>query len=164
MPPWFLSCPLNSFPDTTQSILSLALPLSGPGKVCWCHPGLWAPPGAGKAPAAPASPRPEEPNCLPALLETCSAGEDGSCSLRSRGLRACCFFWLATKEMRLQDASTHRHVYSSISVQPIDQCMLRAAVAGEIASPASRINNLLPLDYEPTWMLTCFQAGSANCT
>lgn len=129
-----------------------------------CDLGCAHPPGDGNAPAAPAAPRPEEPNCFPALLETCSAGEDRSWSLRIRGLRSWCFFWLATKEMRLQDASTHRHVYSSISVQLIDQCMLRAAVARGISSPASRINKLLLPDYEPTWMLTCFQAGSANCT
>lgn len=49
------------------------------------------------------------------------------------------FFWLATNEMRQQDVSSHRYIYSSISVQLIDQCMLQAAVSREMSS-ASRIN------------------------
>lgn len=51
--------------------------------------------------------------------------------------------------MRQQDASSHRYIYSSISVQLIDQCMLQAAVARESSSPPSRINKLLLLYYEP---------------
>lgn len=43
--------------------------------------------------------------------------------------------------MRQQDTSSNRYIYSSISVQLIDQCMLQAAVARESSSPASRIIN-----------------------
>lgn len=56
--------------------------------------------------------------------------------------------WLATDEMRQQDISSHRCIYSSMSVQLIDQCMLQAAVSREISS-ASRLNELLLLRYEP---------------
>lgn len=123
--------------------------------------------GENQVPAALSFPQPRaaEPHWFPSPHKTlqCQGGwvwatPDTLCSW------CLGFLWLVPKEMRQPDTSSHRYVYSSMSVQLGAQCMREAAVSETSLLLARRVNPLLVLYQEPTWMLTCFQAESATCT